>query len=122
MTGETPPLGELILYQTVDGRTRVECRFAEETLWLSQALMAELFQTTPQNVTQHLRAIYNAAELDPETTCKEFLQVRREGARQVRRSVRHYNLDAVLAIGYRVRSPRAPNSASGPRNGCASTW
>jgi hypothetical protein len=98
--------GELILYKTEDGRTRVECRFADETLWLSQALMAELFQTTPQNITQHLKALYEEGEIDEEATCKEYLQVRQEGAREVRRSVKHYNLDAILAVGYRVRSVR----------------
>lgn len=101
-----PPTGELILYETEDGRTRVECRLADETLWLSQALMAELFQTTPQNITLHLKALYEEGEIDERTTCKEYLQVRDEGARQVRRSVKHYNLDAILSVGYRVRSPR----------------
>lgn len=98
--------GELILYETEDGRTRVECRFADDTLWLSQALMAELFQTSPQNITQHLKALYEEAEIDEAATCKEYLQVRQEGAREVRRSVKHYNLDAILAVGYRVRSVR----------------
>lgn len=102
----SPPAGEIILYQTDDGQTRVECRFANETLWLSQALMAELFQTTPQNVTQHLRALHADGELSEEATCKEFLQVRQEGNRQVQRSVRYYNIDAILAVGYRVRSER----------------
>src|SRR4051794_16261474 len=100
------PTGEIVLYQTEDGRTRVECRFADETLWLSQALIAELFQTTPQNVTMHLRSIYADGEIDETGTCKEFLQVRREGERDVRRGVRYYNLDAILAVGYRVRSER----------------
>ena len=106
MVDEAGPTGEIILYETEDGRARVECRFADETLWLSQALIAELFQTTPQNVTQHLRTIFQDGELDPEATCKEFLQVREEGQRQVRRQVRHYSLEAILAVGYRVRSPR----------------
>jgi hypothetical protein len=100
------PLGEIILYQTEDGRTRVECRFADETLWLSQALMAELFQTTPQNVTLHLQSLYVDGEIDEAATCKELLQVRLEGSREVRRSVNYYSLDAILAVGYRVRSDR----------------
>ena len=100
------PGGELVLYQTPDGRTRVECRFAEESLWLSQALMAKLFQTTPQNITLHLKALYAEGEIEERATCKDFLQVRMEGARQVQRSVKFYNLDAILAVGYRVRSPR----------------
>jgi len=106
MAHDAEPTGEIVLYRTEDGRTRLECRFVDETLWLSQALMAELFQTTPQNVTQHLRAIYEEGELQPEATCKDFLQVRREGTRQVAREIEHYSLDAILAAGYRVRSPR----------------
>lgn len=103
---DTPPPGELLLYETEDGRTRVECRFAEDSLWLSQAMMAELFQTSPQNITLHLKAIYAEGEISEAATCKRYLQVRSEGGRQVRRSVRFYNLDAILAVGYRVRSPR----------------
>lgn len=106
MAGAGDARGEVLLYTTEDGRTRLECRFADETLWLSQALMAELFQTTPQNITLHLKALYEEGEIGEGATCKDFLQVRREGAREVRRSVRHYNLDAILAVGYRVRSPR----------------
>lgn len=105
MAAEVPG-GELVLYQTPDGHTRVECRFAEESLWLSQALMAELFQTTPQNVTLHLKALYAEGEIEERATCKDFLQVRMEGTRQVRRAVKFYSLDAILAVGYRVRSPR----------------
>ena len=67
--------------------------------------MAELFQTTTQNITQHLKAIYQEGELQPEATCKDFLQVRQEGERQVRRKVQHYSLDAILAVGYRVLHP-----------------
>src|SRR5262249_8009343 len=74
--------------------------------WLSQALIAELFQTTPQNITLHLKALYEDGEIEEAATCKEFLQVRLEGARAVGRAVKHYNLDAILAVGYRVRSPR----------------
>ena len=101
-----PPTGEIVLYQTDDGRTRVECRFADETLWMSQALMAELFQTTPQNITLHLKALYSEGEILETTTCKEYLQVRSEGAREVRRTVKHYSLDAILGVGYRIRSER----------------
>ena len=81
---ELPPQGEIVLYQTADGSTRVECRFAEETLWMSQALIAELFHTSPQNVTQHLKTIQEDGELDLAATCKDYLQVRLEGAREVR--------------------------------------
>ncbi|MCC6822923.1 MAG: virulence RhuM family protein [Verrucomicrobia subdivision 3 bacterium] len=97
---------EIVLYQTADGRTRIECRFEQETVWMTQALMAELFQTTPQNITLHLRAIYAEGELNETATCKDYLQVRSEGGRQIQRSLRHYNLEAILAVGYRVRSPR----------------
>jgi len=106
MDEPTPAAGEFLLYQTDDGQTRIECRFEAETVWLSQALMAELFQTTSQSITQHLKTIYHDGELNEAATCKEYLQVQREGARRVRRSVKHYNLDAILAVGYRVRSPR----------------
>lgn len=100
------PGGEIILYQTEDGRTRIECRFEDETVWLSQALLAELFQSTPQNITLHLKSIYSEGELLEAATCKPYLQVRTEGGRTVQRQVRHYNLDAILAVGFRVRSAR----------------
>ncbi|HTV41358.1 MAG TPA: RhuM family protein [Candidatus Sulfotelmatobacter sp.] len=103
---ETQPGGELILYQTEDGRTRVQCRFEGGTIWLTQAQIAELFQTTPQNVTLHLKAIFTEGELSERATCKEHLQVRPEGGRQVARRLRHYRLEAILAVGYRVRSHR----------------
>jgi hypothetical protein len=100
------PKGELILYQTEDGRTRIECRFEGEAIWLTQALMAELFQTTLQNINLHLQKIYEEGELDPEATIKSYLMVRTEGTRQVRRPVHHYSLDAILSVGFRVRSHR----------------
>lgn len=106
--GDLPlaPGGDLILYRTEDGRTRVSVRFEDRTVWLTQAGIAELFQTTPQNVTQHLAAIYEEGELEVGATCKDYLQVRREGTRQVRRTLKYYNLEAILAVGYRVRSSR----------------
>ncbi len=100
------PQGELILYTTEDGAVTIQLRTSEGTVWLSQAEMAELFQTTPQNVTQHIRAIYAEGELSREATCKESLQVQQEGRRRVERSVAQYRLEMVLAVGYRVRSPR----------------
>ncbi len=106
MTDKNPPRSEIVLYQTEDGCTRVECRFEDETLWLTQKLMAELFQTTPQNVTMHLKAIYKEGELEEEPTCKDHLQVRPEGRREVSRRLRYYSLPAILAVGFRVRSPR----------------
>lgn len=97
---------DFILYQTEDGRTRIQCRFENETLWLTQAQIAELFQTTPQNVTLHLKAIFAEGELLETATCKEYLQVRAEGGRAVSRTLRHYRLEAIVAVGYRVRSQR----------------
>ena len=105
-TPPDPPASSLILYQTEDGRTRLECRLAEATLWLTQAQMAELFQTTVQNIELHLRHIYAEAELAPEATIKSYLIVRQEGKRSVSRPIQHYSLPAVLAVGFRVRSPR----------------
>lgn len=103
---EGPPPSELLLYQTEDGRTRVECRFDADTLWLTQAQMAELFQTTVQNIDLHLRNIYAEGELAPEATIKSYLIVRTEGRRRVTRPIQHYSLPAILAVGFRVRSPR----------------
>jgi hypothetical protein len=104
---KVPSGGELLLYQAEDGRTRVQCRFKDGTLWLTQAQMAELFQTTPQNITLHLKAIFAEGELVEEATCKEYLQVRQEGQREVKRGLRHYNLaTTILAVGFRVRSHR----------------
>lgn len=100
------PGGEIVLYRTEDGRTRVECRFEDETLWLTQAMMAELFQTTPQNISLHLKAIYAEGEQPEEATCKSHLQVRQEGERAIRRQVRYYRLEIVLAVGFRIRSHR----------------
>ena len=97
---------EILIYSTEDGRSRVECRLDGATIWLTQALMAELFQTTPQNITLHLRALFADGELDEVATCKGYLQVGQEGVREVRRSVKHYNLNAIMAVGFRVRSPR----------------
>ncbi|GLZ08731.1 2-hydroxyacid dehydrogenase [Actinomadura sp. NBRC 104412] len=98
--------GELILYQTEDGRSQIQLRAVDGTVWLTQAEMAELFDTTPQNVGQHVRNVYEDAELRPEATRKNFFLVREEGTRLVRREVTAYNLDVILAVGYRVRSPR----------------
>ena len=100
------PSSSIVLYQTADGRTRLDCRVEDETLWLTQAQMAELFQTTPQNITLHLKAIFAEGELDEAATCKEYLQVRSEGRRAVKRGLSHYRLEAILAVGYRVRSAR----------------
>jgi hypothetical protein len=106
MSNESLPQSEIILYQTEDGRTRIQCRFEDETLWLTQAQIAELFQTSPQNVTLHLKAVFAEGELVEAATCKDYLQVRMEGNREISRRLRHYRLEAILAIGFRVRSHR----------------
>jgi len=98
--------GELVIYRTDDGRAEIQLRVDGETAWLTQAEMAELFDTTSQAITQHIRAIYDEGELTPEATCKQYLQVRQEGQRQVRRRLKAYSLPMILAVGYRVRSPR----------------
>jgi len=103
---KTGPGSEIVLYQTEDGRSRIQVRLEGETVWLTQAGLAELYQTTPQNITLHTRSIYQEGELLEEATCKEYLQVRREGNRHVQRRLKHYNLDMILAVGYRVRSHR----------------
>ena len=100
------PAGEFLLYETEDGKARVECRFENETLWLSQALIASLFGKDVRTVSEHLRRIYADGELDPNRTIRRFRIVRFEGAREVTRRIDHYSLDAILAVGYRVRSPR----------------
>lgn len=100
------PGGEVLLYQTEDGKTRLEVQFQGETVWLSQAQMAELFQTTKQNVSLHIQNIYDEHELERTGTVKESLTVRQEGNRRVSRSVEHYNLDVIISVGYRVKSHR----------------
>ena len=97
----------LILYQSDDGEIRVNVRIENETVWLTQAAMADLFDVAPQNITMHLQNIFSDKELDESATCKDFLQVRQEGNRQVNRKLKHYNLDAIIAVGYRVNSRRA---------------
>ena len=99
-----PPRGQVIIYR--DGALRLQVRLDGQTVWLTQAGMAELFQTTPQNITIHIKSIYADAEQDEAATCKDYLQVRMEGGRQVKRTLKHYNLDMILAVGYRVRSHR----------------
>jgi len=101
-----PPTGEVILYPAEDGRSRVECRFAGETVWLTQALMAELFGKDVRTINEHLQNLFEEGELDPGATIRKFRIVRIEGGRDVARLIEHYSLDAILAVGYRVRSPR----------------
>lgn len=97
---------EIIIYQTEDGVTKISVTLDGDTVWLTQAQMAELFQTTPQNITLHIGNIYQEGELTPDSTCKEFLQVHSEGGREVRRKRKYYNLDVIISVGYRVKSLR----------------
>ena len=103
---EPPPESSLLLYQTEDGRTRIQCRFENETIWLTQALIAELFQISVPTVNEHLKGIYEEGELEPGPTIRKFRIVRLEGKRSVARELEHYSLPAILAVGYRVRSER----------------
>jgi hypothetical protein len=93
-----------LIYQTADGRIQIAAQVQADTLWLTQQQMAQLFQTTQQNISLHLQNVYDEVELQPEASHKDFLSVRQEGSRQVSRQTRHYKLDAVLSVGYRVKS------------------
>ena len=95
------------LYTSEDGNITLQVSFEQETVWLSQAQMATLFDVKPQNITMHLQNIYQEQELDEKATCKDFLQVQQEGNRQVQRKRKGYNLDAILSVGYRVSSKKA---------------
>ena len=101
-----PAPSEFLLYETEDGRTRVECRFISDSLWLTQAMMAELFQVTVPTVNEHLKTLYVEGEIQPQATIRKFRIVRQEGERQVSRQIDHHSLDAILAVGFRVRSAR----------------
>ena len=98
---------QFIIYQTEYGETKLDVRFQDETVWLTQRLMSELFHTTPENILMHLKNIYRESELDEKATTKDFLVVRQEGTRQVNRTLKHYNLDAIISVGYRVQSHAA---------------
>lgn len=100
----TPPQGQLLIY--TDGGMNLQVRMDGATVWLTQRGLAELYQTSIPNINQHIKSIYDDGELTLEATIKQYLIVQTEGARQVKRLVDHYNLDMVLAVGYRVRSLR----------------
>lgn len=99
--------GELIVYEDDDGRATVDVRLQGESVWLTQSLLAELFQTSIPNISMHIRNIYDEGELQSEATVKKFLTVRREGERDVRRELDYYNLDMIISVGYRVKSSLA---------------
>jgi hypothetical protein len=97
---------EIVLYQTEDGQSRIAVRLEGDTVWLTQVQMADLFQTTKQNISLHIKNIFDEEELDPAATVKQYLTVQNEGGRQIRRGLDHYSLEMILAVGYRVRSLR----------------
>ncbi len=96
--------GQFLVYEAEDGLIKIEVRLTDETVWLTQQLIAELFQTTVPNISMHIRNIYDEGELQPEATVKKFLTVRREGNRDVQRHIEFYNLDMIISVGYRVKS------------------
>ena len=106
-TPESRPGGEVVVYEAPDGEVQLNVRFDRDTVWLTQRQMAEIFVTSSENVIMHLRNVFAQNELDEQATTKDFLVVQQEGTRRVRRSLRHYNLDAIISVGYRVNSPRA---------------
>lgn len=101
-----PSKSELILYQTQDGKTRIDVRLQDETVWLTQKLMAELFQKDVRTINEHIVNIYDEGELLPEATIRKFRIVQNEGNRRVERDTAHYNLDVIISVGYRVKSHR----------------
>ncbi len=103
---DATPQSSIILYRTEDGRAQIQCRLENETIWLTQALIADLFQVSVPTVNEHLKGIYDDRELEAGVTIRKFRIVRWEGSREVAREIEHYSLPAVLAVGYRVRSPR----------------
>lgn len=95
---------QIIIYQTEDGKTKLDVRLEQETAWLTQKQMAELFQSSKQNVGQHISSIYEEGELHSEATVKKFFTVQTEGTRNVNREIEYYNLDMIISVGYRVKS------------------
>lgn len=100
---------EILIYQSENGITKIDVTFMDETVWLSQQQMAELFQTSRTNVVEHIKHIYEEGELDEESTCRKFRQVRKEGNREVARELPFYNLDMIISLGYRIKSIIATN-------------
>ena len=100
----TDEYGEILIYQTDDGQTNIEVKIEDDTVWLTQQQMSELFQTSRTNVVEHIKHIYEEGELDEISTCRNFRQVRKEGNREVTRQILHYNLDMIISLGYRIKS------------------
>lgn len=99
----------IVIYQTDDGTTKIDVKLEDETVWLSQQQMADLYDTTKQNISLHIKNIFDEEELDINSTVKEFLTVQKEGNRKVERKVKYYNLDMILSLGYRIKSKVATN-------------
>ena len=97
---------KIVIYQSEDGQTQIDVRLENETVWLTQAQMVELFQTTKQNVSLHVNNVFKEGELEQQSTVKEYLTVQQEGQRTVSRQVKYYNLDVIISVGYRVKSKR----------------
>lgn len=97
---------DILIYQVEDGSTKIDVRLENETVWMTQKSIAELYQTSPQNITMHINKIFLEEELLESSTCKNYLQVQNEGNRRIQRNVKQYNLEMIIAIGYRVRSTR----------------
>ena len=104
MENKFNPVGNLLIYQNEKGDTKVDVLFQDGNIWMTQAAIAELYQTKPQNITQHIKNIYTDGELEENRTCKNYLQVQTEGTRQIQRNTKHYSFEMILAIGYRVRT------------------
>ena len=100
----TDEYGEILIYQTDDGQTNIEVKIEDDTVWLTQQQMSELFQTSRTNVVEHIKHIYEERELDEISTCRNFRQVRKEGNREVTRQIPHYNLDMIISLGYLIKS------------------
>lgn len=100
----TDEYGEILIYQTDDGQTNIEVKIEDDTVWLTQQQMSELFQTSRTNVVEHIKHIYEEGELDEISTSRNFRQVRKEGNREVTRQIPHYNLDMIISLGYRIKS------------------
>ena len=101
--------GDIIIYQTEDGLTKIDVKIENETVWLSQQQMAELFSTSRTNIIEHINNIYSEEELDKNSTCQNFRQVQKEGNRNVTREIPFYNLDMIISLGYRIKSKVATN-------------
>lgn len=105
--------GEIVIYQTDDGDTKIDVRFVDETVWLTQAQLCQLYQTSKSNVSEHIKNIFEEGELEENSTVRKFRTVQNEGERIVTREQLHYNLDMIISLGYRIKSISYFNKISG---------